>query len=178
MRSDDEGYARELRKDVDAISAATTYSEVSAKTTFYPGNYLSMAWQLTSERWKSQFLGALDREQMLRLAENWPADEPLSSFSEYCEATYFAEPSLALDMVHRIVPQIVVEIEKEPADAFHEIQYVAWHVLKGIDLLGIYAKKRRQTKREAAICRTISRRLPARLLGERLSHTTKSQFNL
>src|SRR5665213_2806342 len=155
-------------KDVDAISAATTYSEVSAKTTFYLGNYLSMTWQLASEQWKSQFLEALDREQMLRLAENWPAEEPLSSFNEYCEATYFAEPSLALDMVDRIVPRIVAEIEKEPSDTFHEIQDVAWHVLKGIDLLGIYAKKRRQTKREAAICRTISRRLPAQLLGERL----------
>ncbi|SHI14838.1 hypothetical protein [Bradyrhizobium erythrophlei] len=176
MRSDDEGYARDLMKDVDAISVATIYSEVSAKTTFYLGNYLSMAWQLASEQWKSQFLEALDRQQMLRVAETWPAEEPLSSFSEYCEATYFAEPSLALDMVDRIVPRIVVEIEKEPADTFHEVQDVAWHVLKGIDLLGIYAKKRRQTKREAAICRTISRRLPAQLLGERLSHTTKRQF--
>jgi hypothetical protein len=176
MRNDDEGYARDLMKDVDAISAATIYSEVSAKTTFYLGSHLSIAWQLASERWKSQFLEALDREQMLRVAETWPAEEPLSSFSEYCEATYFAERSLALDMVDRIIPRIVVEIEKEPADAFREIQDVAWHVLKGIDLLGIYAKKHRQTKREAAICRTISRRLPAQLLGERLSRTTKRQF--
>jgi hypothetical protein len=176
MRNDDEGSARDLMKDVDAISAATTYSEVSAKTTFYLGNYLSITWQLASEQWKSQFLEALDREQMLRVAETWPAEEPLSSFSEYCEATYFAEPSLALDMVDLIVPRIVLEIEKEPADAFREIQDVAWHVLKGIDLLGLYAKKHRQTKREAAICRTISRRLPAQLLGERLSHTTKRQF--
>jgi hypothetical protein len=176
MRNDDEGFARDLMKDVDAVSAATTYSEVSAKTTFYFGNYLSIAWQLASEQWKSQFLEALDREQMLRVAETWPAEEPLSSFSEYCEATYFADRSLALDMVDRIVPRIVVEIEREPADAFREIQDVAWHVLKGIDLLGIYAKKHRQTKREAAICRTISRRLPAQLLGERLSRTTKRQF--
>jgi hypothetical protein len=79
-------------------------------------------------------------------------------------------------MVERIVPRIVTEIEEEPAEAFREIQDVAWHVLKGIDLLGIYAKKHRQTKREAAICRTISRRLPAQLLGERLSHTTRRQF--
>lgn len=87
MRNDDEGYARELMNDVDAISAATVYSEVSAKTTFYLGSHLSIAWQLASERWKSQFLEALDREQMLRVAETWPAEEPLSSFSEYCEAT-------------------------------------------------------------------------------------------
>jgi hypothetical protein len=176
MRNDDESCSRELMKDVNALSAATTYSEVSAKTTFYLGNYLSMAWQLASEQWKSQFLEALNREQMLCLAENWPVEEPLSSFSEYCEATYFAEPSLALDMVDRIVPRIIVEMEKEPADTFHEIQDVAWHVLKGIDLLGMYAKKHRQTKREAAICRTISRRLSARLLGERLTHMTKRQF--
>jgi primosomal replication protein N len=79
-------------------------------------------------------------------------------------------------MVERIVPRIVTEIEKEPADAFREIQDVAWHVLKGIDLLGIYAKKHRQTKREAGICRTIARHLPAQVVGERLSHMTKRQF--
>jgi hypothetical protein len=112
----------------------------------------------------------------LHVAKAWPAEEPLSSFSEYCEATYFADRSLALDMVEKIVPRIVTEIEKEPADTFREIQDIAWHVLKGIDLLGIYAKKNRQTAREAAICRTISRRLPARLVGERLSRITKRQF--
>lgn len=176
MRNDDQATARNLMQDVDAISAAATYSEVSAKSTFYLGKYLSVAWQLAPEQWKSQFLGAIDRAQMLRVAESWPGEEPLSSFSEYCEATYFADSSLALDMMERIVPRLVREIEKEPADAFREIQDVAWHVLKGIDLLGIYAKKHRQTKREAAVCRTISRRLPAQLVGERLSQMTKRQF--
>lgn len=176
MRNDDEGFARDLMKDVDAISAATIYSEVSAKSTFYLGNYLMGALLLASNRWKSQFLEALDREKMLLVTSTWPAEEPLSSFSEYCEATYYAEPSLALDLAERIVPRVVTEIEKEPADAFREIQAIAWHVLKGIDLLGIYAKKHRQTKREAAICRTISGRLSAQLVGERLSHISRRQF--
>lgn len=176
MRSDDEGFARDLMQGVDPVSAAATYSEVSAKSTFYLGKYLSITWQLASEQWKSQFLKALDRAQMLNVAETWPTSEPLSSFAEYCEATYWADRALGLDMVERIVPRIVAEIEKEPADAFREIQDVAWHVLKGIDLLGIYAKKHRQTKREAAICRTIARRLPAQQVGERLSQVSKRQF--
>jgi len=163
-------------RNVDAISAAATYSEVSNKSAFYLGNYLAVVWQLVTERWKSKFLAALDKEPLLRLADTWPATEPISGFAEYCQSTYWADPSLGLDMVERFVPLLIREIEMEPAETFHEFHDVAWHVLKGIDLLDIYAKRHRQTKREAAICRNICGPLDARKVGERLSHVTKRQF--
>jgi hypothetical protein len=176
LRSDDEIVARNLMRQADPVSAATTYSEASPKSAFYLGSYLSVAWQLVPDPWKSKFLDTLDTAPMLRMAENWPADEPLSSFSEYCEATYWANPKLGLAIVERIIPHVILAIEQDPAATFHEILDVAWHVLKGVDLLGIYAKKFRQTAREADICRTISKRLSASLVGERLSRITKRQF--
>jgi hypothetical protein len=176
MRNADEESTRGLMQKVDAVSAAATYSEVSAKSTFYLGHYLSVVWQLVTEQWKSKFLKALDKAPLLRLAETWPAGEPISSFAEYCRSTYWADQRLGLDMVERFIPLLIKEIEKEPAETFHEFYEVAWHVLKGIDLLGIYAKKHRQTKREAAICRHICTKLDAKKVGERLSHVTKRQF--
>ena len=176
MRNADEEFARNLMRKVDAVSAAATYSEVSAKSAFYLGEYLSVVWQLVTEPWRSKFLTALDKAPLLRLAETWSAGEPISSFAEYCRSTYWADQPLGLRMVERFIPLLIKEIEKEPAETFHEFQDVAWHVLKGIDLLGVYAKKHRQTKREAAICRNICAKLDAKKVGERLSHVTKRQF--
>lgn len=176
VRSDDEGIARDLMRHADPVSAAYTYSEVSPKSAFYLGNYLSVAWQLAPDPWKSKFLDTLETAPMLSMAENWPADEPFSSFSEYCEATYWADSKLGLAIAERIIPHLILAIEKDPAATFHEFLDVAWHVLKGVDLLGIYAKKFRQTAREANICRTISQHLSGPLVGERLSHVTKRQF--
>jgi len=176
MRNADEGFARNLVRKMDAISAATTYSEVSAKSAFYLGEYLSVVWPLVTERWKLKFLSALDKVSLLRLAETWPVGEPISSFAEYCRSTYWADQPLGFDMVERFIPLLVKEIEKEPAETFHEFYEVAWHVLKGIDLLGVYAKKNRQTKREATICQKICAQLDATKVGKRLSHVTKRQF--
>jgi hypothetical protein len=176
MRNADEEFAHNLMRNVDAVSAAATYSEVSAKSTFYLGQYLSVVWQLVTDQWKSKFLKALDKAPLLRLAETWPAGESISSFAEYCRSTYWADRRLGLDMVERFIPALIKEIEKEPAETFHEFHDVAWHVLKGIDLLGIYSKKHRQTKREAAICRSICVKLDAKKVGDRLSHVTKRQF--
>jgi hypothetical protein len=176
MRNADEEFARTLVGMVDATSAATTYSEVSTKSAFSLGKYLSIVWQLATERWKSQFLATLNKAPLLRLAESWPSGEPISIFTEYCRSTYWADQALGLDMAERFIPRLVKEIEKEPAGTFHEFSDVAWHVLKGIDVLGIYAKKHRQTKREAGLCRSVCEKLDAKNVGERLSHVSKRQF--
>jgi hypothetical protein len=118
----------------------------------------------------------MGRRQRGSRSRGCPATEPISSFAEYCQSTYWADPSLGLDMVERFIPLLIKEIENEPAETFREFDDVAWHVLKGIDILGIYAKKHRQTKREAAICRNICEKLDAEKVGERLSHVTKRQF--
>jgi hypothetical protein len=176
MRNTDEAFALSIMEEVDPVSAAATYCGVTPKTAFYLGKYLDAAWQMASERWRTRFRTAIDKEPMLRLAESWPTGEYVSSFSEYCRSAYWIDQSLGLDMVERFVPNLIARLEKEPSDTFHEFEDVAWHVLKGIDLLDIYTKKNRQTKREAAICRGICAKLDPKKVGQRLSHMTKRQF--
>ena len=176
MRNSDEAFARSMMEKVDPVSAAAVYCDVSPKTAFYLGKYLDAAWQMASEGWRARFRAAIDKVPMLRLAATWPIGEYVSSFSEYCRSAYWIDQTLGLDMVERFVPNLIARLEREPSDTFHEFEDIAWHVLKGIDLLGIYSKKNRQTKREAAICRDICGKLDAKKVGQRLSHMTKRQF--
>jgi hypothetical protein len=176
MHQADEGITRSLMEMVDPSSAAVTYSEVNAKSAFHLGKYLSAVWQFAADHWKSRFLASLEKPSLLRLAGNWPVDEHFYGFVELCRSTYWIDNALGLNMVERFVPRLIKEIEREPADTFHEFQDVAWHVLKGIDLLGIYKEKNKQTKREAALCRDICAKLDGKKIAAQLSHITKRQF--
>lgn len=79
-------------------------------------------------------------------------------------------------MVEAFLPQAQAQLAADPVESFHELQEVAWHVLRVFDPLGVYAKRYPPGPRHRALAARLLSALDPVELARRLSDARLRQF--
>jgi hypothetical protein len=126
--------------------------------------------------WMNEFVRRLDRDACLRFAANWPQHRSAYAFSKFCDTLVWKDTNLALDMVEAFLPTLSARLLSDPITVFRELDSTIWHVLRLVDPLQLYTGKRRATSRMRAIGKKLSLQLKPGILAEKLSASTKRDF--
>lgn len=171
----DKELAPELFTASDAEAVAAAISSATPETAFALGTLADRLWILGKD-WNGRYAAALDRKALIGLARAWPKDSELYSLAELCGGLVADNNTLALDMVEAALPQIRQRLAKDPAGGFREIDEIAMHVLRVLDVLGVYTGKLAAGERERALARSMVADIDPKRLADQLSAVRLKQF--
>ncbi|WP_374453575.1 hypothetical protein [Phenylobacterium sp.] len=172
----DEAAAERVLHRADACAMARAISSVTSEDAFELGELASAVRPLADNVWARTYRSSLDHQALRQLAAKWPSEQPLFRLINLCKAVVWADESLGLDMVEAFLPQAQAELANDPVESFHELQDVAWHVLRVFDPLGAYAKRYPPGPRHRALAGQMLSRLDPIELARRLSAARLREF--
>jgi hypothetical protein len=175
IRNRDEELGPSLFERSDAQAVAVAISSATPETAFALGTLADRLWILGKD-WNAKYTAALNRDALIGLARDWPADSELYSLAELCQGLANEGNELALDMVEAALPQIRRRLAMDPAGGFHEIDDIAMRVLRVLDVLGVYTGKLAPGERERSLARAMLADIDPKRLAGQLSEVRLKQF--
>ena len=175
IHQNDKKLAAEIITRADPLGVAAAVSGVKWPTAYNLAHLLQAVFLAGPTEWKRSFKSALDRKACLEFAGSWPVDQHFYAFSEFCK-TSWEENELALDLVETFLPRSQDRLVNDPIAAFHELDDVAWHVLRLLDPLGVYVGRFAPTARMKSLGRQLCAPLRPQVLAEKLSSAQKRDF--
>ena len=170
----DKIFARALVEASEPRALATAISAVTSKTAYNLGEILSALHFDPDTQWGRIFLENLDRSKIIELAANWPESEPAWAFANFCRAV--PDETLALDMVENFIPTTQKLMSRDPISAFRDLDDVVIHVLRMLDVLGIYVGKFAPESRHRVLARKMLQAVTPSRLAEQLSASQLREF--
>jgi hypothetical protein len=160
----------------DPERVAEAVSKATAKTAYNLAEMLALTGSTRPDDWKVRFHKALDRKALVELGRRWPLAESIFVFAKLCHALCWTDETLALDMVEAFTPMAQRALADDPVGTFHELNDIAWHVLRVLDPIGAYRGKHRPSKRGRRLAAGLCVTLKPAVLSKQLSATGKRDF--
>ena len=175
VRIEDRIFARSLVEASEPRELAAAISAVTSKTAYNLGEILAALHVDPGTPWGRTFLENLNRPKLIDFAANWPESEPAWAFTNFCRAMV-SDETLALDMVERFIPAAQRLLSKDPISAFRDLCDIGMHVLRMLDVLGIFVGRRAPKTRHRSLARKILQVVTPLRLAEQLSASQLRQF--
>lgn len=178
VRYKDEDLARELICAADPVAVAAAVSSATVETAYELAGIFDHTHTTRTEAWNTAVATALDRPALLRLAQDWPAEEDVFAYAELINALAAVEPDFALEMTEAFTPAVRRGLARDPIDTFHALNDVFSHVLRVMDVLGFFRGKNGPDPRRKAIARGLLADLDAKTLAATISAAPKRSFQV
>lgn len=176
VRNKDEAFAITLVEASDPRAVAEAISAATPKTAYNLGELLSALHVRPDTEWGRIILENLDHSKLIGVAADWPASEPASEFANFCKAVAYVDEAAALDMVERFIPIAQKLLSEDPISAFRDLDDIASHVLRMLDVLGVYVGKLAPKPRHRALAARMLEAVTPSRLAEQLSASPLRRF--
>jgi hypothetical protein len=176
VRQKDEPLANSMIEASDPERVAVAVSKATARTAYNLAEMLALTGGTRPEPWKARFEKALDRRALLSLGRNWPKSEPIFVYAKLCLALTWTDEALALDMVEAFLPRASQALASNSISAFGQLDDIASHVLRVLDLLGVFVGRHRPSKRGRRLAKALCAAINPETLARQISAVSKRDF--
>ena len=176
VRHKDCEFAKILVEASSPDSLAAVVSKVSPTTAYNLGELLGALHVDPNTQWGQVFLDSLDRPKLVAASTHWPSSKDAWAFSHFCRSVASVDEALALDMFECFVPNAQKLLSNDPLMGIGELLDIAWHVLRMLDLLGIYVGKAGPKARHRALARKMLELVKPLQLAKELSSSGMRDF--
>lgn len=171
--NDDKFLAAKIVSTAIPVAVAQIASSANSTTAYTISEMIDRMALACSKEWKESVRLVLDRNQIIQTVAQWPNGENLASLSKYCLALSLYDTEFAFEVLQSIMPILQQALAANPITTFHEIEDIAWHLLRVWDPLGIYIGKLAPDHRQIDLARALCKLIDYKKTAERISASPK-----
>jgi hypothetical protein len=159
------------------IKIAFIASEITTENAYSVSEMINRIGLVCSNEWKSSFVTALQRNQIIEAIQNWPKNEYIWEFGNYCRSLYFYDREFGFSILKLAMPMLQLALAADPIKVFSQIEeQIAMSVLGVWDPLGIYRGKKAPDHKQKEFARMLCKQIDFKKSAEIISNVSRREF--